>query len=322
MSAGLELVVERGAALPSGRRVHEEPALLLCLATSIIALAPAGPASGTAKRVESALLDRSNVALVSARTPYRLEKKSPTIALLTLRIMPLARKRACTDYGPDVNERALADMLGECTLLLRTRWFDEVAQRYLFEREVCHHDDSRAARFLEAELTKEVFYQVKEKQAAKVRRSLVADQTELVRRALAMIEGDLFRPLRVSALARACHASESSLLRAFKKEVGTGPAAYQRDRRLDEAVLLLRGQQLGVAEVAMRVGYTNVPAFTTAFGKKFGAPPSALMGDAPKGVRLPPQGLVFHPPDLQRPARSRALEKRASRSIRRNRRRG
>ncbi len=292
MIAGIGLTVERGAALPTARRVHQEPVLLLCLATSIVALAPAGSPSGSTKRVEPALLDRSNVALIAAGTPYRLEKKSPTIALLTLAILPLVRKRACKDYGPDVNADALRDMLHESTLLLRTRWFDEIAQRYLFEREVCRHEDSRAARFLEAELAKEVFYQVKEKRTAKERRSLVSDQTELVRRALAMIEGDLFRPLRVSALARACHASESSLLRAFKKEVGTGPAAYQRDRRLDEAVLLLRGRQLGVAEVAIHVGYTNVPAFTTAFGKKFGAPPSALMGAAPQGIPLPPQGLV------------------------------
>lgn len=281
--------------------------MLLCLATSIIELSLGG---------ERTLLDRSNVAILAAGVPYRLEKKSPTIALLTLRILPLARKRAATDYAPGVTEDELAELLRESSLLLRTRWFDEIAQRYLFEREVCHHDESRAARFLEAELTKEVFYQLKEKRAAKVRRSLVSDQTELVRRAITMIESDLFRPLSVPALAHACHASESSLLRAFKKEVGTGPAGYQRDRRLDEALLLLRGRQLGVAEVAMRVGYTNVPAFTTAFGKKFGAPPSALLGDTAQGAPLPPEGLLTHP---SRTAKARSGKRNAS--ARRNRRR-
>jgi len=287
MSAGLELVIERGAALPSQKRVHQEPAVLLCLATSIVALTQGGAHEVT-------LLDRSNVAVVAAGVPYRLERKSPTVALLTLHLLPLARKRAAVDYAPGVTELGLLELLRESTLLLRTRWFDEIAQRYLFEREVCRHDESRAARFLEAEITKEVFYQLKERRAAKVRRSLVSDQTELVRRAIAMIESDLFRPLSVPALAHACHASESSLLRAFKKELGTGPAAYQRDRRLDEALLLLRGRQLGVAEVAMRVGYTNMPAFTTAFGKKFGAPPSSLLSDAPKSAPLPPEGLLTH----------------------------
>ncbi len=310
MSVGLELGIERGSALSAGRRVHEEPALLLCLATTIIALSHSGDVT---------LLDRSNVALIAAGTPYRLEKKSPTIALLTLRILPRARRRACLDYGPDLDAAALADILRESALLLRTRWFDEIAQRYLFERDVCHHDASRAARFLEAELTKEVFYQVKEKRAAKVRRSLVSDQTELVRRALAMIEGDLFHPLRVSALARACHASESSLLRAFKKEVGTGPAEYQRDRRLDEAVLLLRGRQLGVSQVAMRVGYTNGPAFTTAFGKKFGAPPSTFLGDAAEGIPLPPEGLVDHTPPSSKASKGRHGQQ--ERTKRRNQRR-
>ena len=103
MSAGLDLAVERGAALPVGRRVHQEPAILLCLATSIIALTLAG---------ETTLLDRSNVAVIAAGAPYRLEKKSPTIALVTLRILPLARKRACTDYGPGVTEDGLVELLG------------------------------------------------------------------------------------------------------------------------------------------------------------------------------------------------------------------
>jgi AraC-like DNA-binding protein len=286
VSSGLELTIERGADLASQRRAHEEPALILCLATSIVELS---------RDRDVVLLDRSNVALVPARAPYRLKKKSSTIAVLTLRIGPLARRFACEDYAPNVNATELASYLEEGTLLLRTRWLDEIAQRYLFERDVCEKPQSHAARFLESELTKEIFFLVKERRDEKVRRSLVSDQTALVQRALAMLEQDLFSPLRVSALARACHASESTLLRAFKKEVGTAPAAYQRERRLDESVLLLRGRQLGVAEVAMRVGYTNVPAFTTAFRRRFGAPPSALLGDEPPGIPLPPEGYVERP---------------------------
>lgn len=300
-AAGLAITIERGSELGALRRVSDEPTVLLCLATCLVELSRAD---------ETTLLDRSNVALVAPGEAYRLKKKSPTVALLSLRVLPSARHRACLDYGPNVTQEALDDLLRESTVLLRTRWFDEIAQRYLFEREVCHAEASRAARFLESELTKEIFYLTREKREAKVRRSLVSDQTELVRRALAMIEGDLFRPLRVSALAHACHASESTLLRAFKKEVGVGPAAYQRERRLDEAVLLLRGRQLGVAEVAMRVGYTNVPAFTTAFGKKFGVPPSTLLGDEPSGVPLPPEGFVPERSRLPQPATARRNQRR------------
>jgi len=289
-----EVHVERGGELGAHRRVHMRPALILSLGPSIVALSRGEAGDG--------ILDRSNIVLVPAAASYRLKKKSATIAVLTIEIGDGARGDACEDYAPHVTASEMTKLFASYALLPRTRWFDEIAQRYLFEREVCQKTMSRAARFLEPEIAKEAFFLAKEKSAELGRASVVSDHTELVRRALARIEEDIFRPCRVDELARECHASESTLLRAFKKEVGVAPATYQRDRRLDESLLLLRSKRFTVGEIALRVGYTNMGAFASAFRRRFGAPPSSLAEDDRALSLLPPHGMK---PEPSRPARRR-----------------
>lgn len=246
------------------------------------------------------LIDRSFIALVPASVPYRLHKKSPTASLLTIELGAGACKDAVREYAPHVDRDELAALLATPALVPRTRWFDEIAQRYLFEREVCQKKKSRAARFLEHELAKETYFLCKEKQQELARASVLFEPTKLVRRATAAIEARLFERLPVGELARACHASESTLLRAFRKEMGTAPASYQRDRRLDESLLLLRSGNLGVGEVAAHVGYTNVAAFASAFRRKFGTTPSSVASKPSSETRLPPQGMAPRPPRRNR----------------------
>ena len=241
------------------------------------------------------LIDRSFIALVPASVPYRLHKKSPTASLLTIELGAGACKDAVRDYAPHVDRDELAELLATPALVPRTRWFDEIAQRYLFEREVCHKKTSRAARFLEQEMAKEAYFLCKEKKQELARRSVLFEPTNLVRHALATIEARLFDHLPVGELALSCHASESTLLRAFRKELGTTPATYQRDRRLDESLLLLRSGNLGVAEVAAQVGYTNVPAFASAFRRKFGTTPSSVASKPTSQSMLPPHGMAPRP---------------------------
>jgi AraC-like DNA-binding protein len=283
-----ELRIERGAALHASRRIHSRPAILLCLDVTVVEMTRAGSTPE--------LLDRSTIALVPHDAPYRLRRRSPTCALLTIEIGDGAKEDAAHDYGPHLQRDELDALFTIAAKFPRTRWFDEIAQRYLFEREVCQKTTSRAARFLEAEIAKEIYYLAKEKKKTLARASVVSEQTDLVKRAVATIEKDLFHPLRVAALAHECHTSESTLLRAFRKDMGVAPATYQRDRRLDEALLLLRAQRFGVGEVATRVGYTNLAAFTSAFHRRFGVTPSSIAQDDRTGPTLPPHGMVPVPP--------------------------
>jgi AraC-like DNA-binding protein len=113
---------------------------------------------------------------------------------------------------------------------------------------------------------------------------------DIARSALAWLDQRLFDPFSLPEMARHCGTSESTLLRAFRKETGSTPAEYQRQRRLDEAHLLLVSGRFSVGEVAQKVGYGNLAAFTVAFGRKFGHPPSEARSDLSTARLLPPSG--------------------------------
>ncbi|WP_345652533.1 helix-turn-helix transcriptional regulator [Streptomyces tremellae] len=66
--------------------------------------------------------------------------------------------------------------------------------------------------------------------------------------------------------------SERAFTRRFRAETGESPAVWRGRARLLAAVPLLRTAQVG--EVAGRLGYASPAAFTAAFTRAFGAPPS------------------------------------------------
>jgi AraC-like DNA-binding protein len=155
---------------------------------------------------------------------------------------------------------------------------------------VCEKHGSLAATFLETEIAKEMYFLCKERDEKRTRASVVHEEGDTAARARAWIDEHLFTPLRVRDLARHCNTSESTLLRAFQREVGATPASYARERRLDAALLLLESGRYGVGEVATRVGYTSLAAFTAAFHRRFGEPPSAVKRADAKLEVLPPHG--------------------------------
>jgi AraC-like DNA-binding protein len=285
----LALTIERGPSLPPLRRQDPRAAILLALGSSVVERA-------IGDDVER--LDRSNVVVVPGGVAYRLTAVSPTTELLTLLLGDEARARAQREYRPHVDARVYADVLARPLTLPRTRWFDEIAQRYLFERAVCEKHASQAARFLETEIAKEIYFLGKECLAERTRDSVVRQAGSVAEQGRRYIEERLFEPLRVAAVARACRASESTLLRAFREELGVTPAAYQRQRRLDEALLLLESGSFTASEVAAKVGYADLPAFTVAFQRRFDASPSEVRARGREGRRgrLPPHGEPPIPP--------------------------
>jgi AraC-like DNA-binding protein len=194
------------------------------------------------------------------------------------------------DYRPEVDARRLVEVLGGVRVLPRTRWVDELVQRYVFERSVCARRGSKAARFLEAELTKELFFLGCEQLDLRTRSSVLFEGDAVAARARAWIEEHLFEPFRIDELVRQCHVSESTVLRAFRRELGVSPLAYLRRRRLEESMQLLESGRYGVTEVAARVGYENPSAFAAAFRGQFGLAPSRARPAVPAAARLPAHG--------------------------------
>jgi transcriptional regulator GlxA family with amidase domain len=78
----------------------------------------------------------------------------------------------------------------------------------------------------------------------------------------------------VVELARKTALSRSTFFDRFTGAVGMAPMEYLLAWRMALAKGLLRRQELGIEEVADRVGYGSASAFSTAFSRHVGQPPS------------------------------------------------
>jgi AraC family transcriptional regulator len=89
--------------------------------------------------------------------------------------------------------------------------------------------------------------------------------------------------------------------------VGEPPGAFRRRLLLERAAYRLRATGDSIIEVALDAGYGSPEAFTRAFRRAYGRPPSALRGDPGARLLLPaPNGIHFYPPGgLRLPADAR-----------------
>jgi AraC-like DNA-binding protein len=275
------LLAVRGNDIELAPGPPRSPLLLAPLESSVVALELFGTKTH---------LDRASIALVPAETSYRAAPVSPMTVLVHWPISPSMCERAVAEYGDHIPEAHLAKLLSRPRVLPRTRWVDELIHRYVFERDQCKKHGSKAAQFLETEITKELYFLCKERDEDKTRASVVHEEGDLVARARAYIESNLALPLRVGKLAAHCHTSESTLVRAFRRELGQTPMSYARERRLDAALLLLESGGYRVGQVAERVGYSNFAAFSSAFHKRFGVPPKTFRPGERVLDLLPPEG--------------------------------
>src|SRR5262245_23968689 len=95
------------------------------------------------------------------------------------------------------------------------------------------------------------------------------------RLAIAMREmhRDPARPWTVAQLAKTAALSRSAFFDRFTRAVGLPPMEYLLAWRMAVAKDLLRHHDLGLNEVAERVGYSSASTFSTAFSRFVGRPP-------------------------------------------------
>ena len=86
--------------------------------------------------------------------------------------------------------------------------------------------------------------------------------------ALTLIHRHPERSWTVAKLAERATMSRSAFSATFVKVLGKPPLQYLRERRMQLACRLLRNPSLGLKEIASRVGYESVSAFSAAF-KRF-----------------------------------------------------
>ena len=95
-------------------------------------------------------------------------------------------------------------------------------------------------------------------------------------RALAAMHAAPATPWDVASLAQRCGSSRATLARKFRAQVGQPPLAYLTQLRLDRAAHRLATSGEGLAAVAASVGYASEFAFSRAFKRAFGKPPTAF----------------------------------------------
>lgn len=92
-------------------------------------------------------------------------------------------------------------------------------------------------------------------------------------RALQAIHGEVGKSWTVDRLAKLSNVSRATFARVFQEVLGDTPMKYLTDWRMTVARDLLRTQDISLAEVAERVGYSSLYAFATAFRRLHGQPP-------------------------------------------------
>src|SRR5262245_697665 len=93
--------------------------------------------------------------------------------------------------------------------------------------------------------------------------------------ALGLIHRETHRPWTVATLAKAVGSSRSPFAARFRELVGEPPLIYLTRWRMQSAAGLLDEGRLTVAEIAERVGYESLPAFSKAFKRRTGRSPSS-----------------------------------------------
>jgi AraC family transcriptional regulator len=98
------------------------------------------------------------------------------------------------------------------------------------------------------------------------------------------------------ALADRAHFSRDHLDRLLAAATGESPVALRRRLLLERAAWQLRRGAGGAGEVAAAAGYGSLAAFSRAFARSHGMPPSEFVeSDRPVELEAP-NGIHFHPP--------------------------
>ncbi|MEY4547921.1 MAG: hypothetical protein RL685_4116 [Pseudomonadota bacterium] len=105
---------------------------------------------------------------------------------------------------------------------------------------------------------------------------------EVVGRALSQLHTRPAHPWTIDELGRAVGLSRSALAERFTHFVGQPPMQYLGQWRMQLAARLLRDGSANIASIAQETGYASEAAFSRAFKKAAGAPPSAFRAAAGK----------------------------------------
>jgi AraC-like DNA-binding protein len=104
-------------------------------------------------------------------------------------------------------------------------------------------------------------------------------------KAITAIHTDVAHSWTVESMARHCGVSRSGFATGFQDVIGMGPIKYLQRWRMALAKDQLRSGTSSVGEIALKIGFQSSSAFTTAFTRIVGCPPTEFMSDRSSSVR-------------------------------------
>jgi AraC-like DNA-binding protein len=202
----------------------------------------------------------------------------------TVAFYPSAEMIEAAAQRLNLTTEQVSRLSNECIKIPRTPLVDTIIQGYFFERVILPKNkneyDKESTQLLGRRLLEEVlmttFFPEQERSLHSDAQSSDDPDESVSVRALRFIEAHLFDRFELEDVAQISNASISTLLRKFKADVGVTPYTYIKNRRLEEALRLLKSGQHPVGDVALLVGYENFGAFSEAFKEKFGDVPSSV----------------------------------------------
>lgn len=95
------------------------------------------------------------------------------------------------------------------------------------------------------------------------------------RQAMALIREHIVDGIPLALVAKACDLSCSAFVRGFKQSTGMSPHQWLIQRRIDQALELMRDRTLPLTEIALAAGFADQSHFTRMFTRKLGVSPGA-----------------------------------------------
>lgn len=103
----------------------------------------------------------------------------------------------------------------------------------------------------------------------------------ILRMTLERLSSENQEDFSLAALADAANLSRFHFCRSFKKSTGLTPHEWLRQRRMDQAMAMLRDPGLQVTDIAGILGYATLTAFCVAFKRHTGSTPGEWRRTAP-----------------------------------------
>lgn len=97
--------------------------------------------------------------------------------------------------------------------------------------------------------------------------------SKLARRVAAYVQEHVYETLKVNDIADFTGNNVSYLCRTFKKDTGKTLNDYINEVKLEEAKKLLSSTEKSIVDIAVALGYSSQPYFTTLFKKRTGMTP-------------------------------------------------